>query len=101
MSLTVKELLLNHSRGVPSMIQNTEAQYFDSFIPRFDDITDEIAHKENLKAEYDALAAELKQQKADAPKKAKAAKEAAQNAKKAQLAELQKEFPAPKPKDET
>lgn len=48
MALTVKELLQNHSRGI---LTDTfrEPLYFDAEIPNFDDITEEIAYKEELK----------------------------------------------------
>ncbi len=69
MSLSVATLLKNHSRGIHSDIKHHEEQYFDMEIPRFDDITEEIEYKQELKdklakvrktikAEKDALEAE-------------------------------------------
>lgn len=54
MSLTVKELLLNHSRGIHSDIKHYEAQYFETEIPKFDDITEQIEYKEKLAEEIKA-----------------------------------------------
>ncbi len=48
MSLTVRELLLNHTRGISSNVKSNEGQYFDTEIPHFDDITEMIKYKEEL-----------------------------------------------------
>lgn len=48
MSLTLKQLILNHTRGISSDIINREGEYFDTEIPRFDDITEMVEHKEDL-----------------------------------------------------
>ena len=48
MSLTVAELLKNHSRGMHSPINSEQGEYFDTEIPRFDDIVEEQEYKEKL-----------------------------------------------------
>ncbi len=48
MSLTVKELLINHSRGIHSDIKVNDAQYFETEIPKFDDITEAREYKQEL-----------------------------------------------------
>jgi len=64
MALTVRELLLNHSRGIGSNVHMyDENAYFDTEIPTFDDINDLKEYKENLKQQYENLQDELKRQK--------------------------------------
>ncbi len=51
MSLTVKTLLSNHTRGIHSNIKTYDGEYFgDSEIPQFDDIADAHNYKLDLKA---------------------------------------------------
>lgn len=101
MSLTVKELLLNHSRGIPSPVQNTDAQYFDTFIPKFDDITEEIEHREMLKTNLENAQLKIKEEQELAKETAKANAKALKNARREQLKELKKEFKDENPKIET
>ncbi len=49
MSLTVSELLQNHARGITNSVNTNEGQFFDTEIPKHDDITDVIEHKQSLK----------------------------------------------------
>ena len=62
MTLTVKQLLHNHSRGIHSDVSLNEPMYFDSEIPIIDDITDLIAYREDLKAREKALKLKIKQE---------------------------------------
>jgi len=62
MTLTVKQLLHNHTRGIHSDVSHNEPMYFDSEIPIIDDITDLIAYREDLKAREIALKAKIKQE---------------------------------------
>jgi len=71
MSLTCKELLLNHSRGISSNVHNYDPQYFDTEIPRFDDIVEEKQYKEDLAEKIKEVDERIKKRKADAAKKAK------------------------------
>ena len=48
MSLTVKELLRNHVKGIHSNVKNYDPQFFDTEIPRFDDMVEEMEYKEEL-----------------------------------------------------
>lgn len=49
MSLTIHELLTNHTRGMGTGIRHMEGEYFeDTEIPRFDDLTDMVAYKQDL-----------------------------------------------------
>lgn len=50
MSLTCRELLINHTRSIHSDVSVKEGEYFEELeIPVFVDITDAIAYKERLK----------------------------------------------------
>lgn len=62
MTLTIQELLINHTRSIPSDVHQYEPQYFDEEIPRFDDPTEEAEYKQNLMDRYNALESELKEQ---------------------------------------
>lgn len=48
MSLTVKQLLTNHTRNLHTQIVPKQEAYFDMEIPRFDDITEAEAWKQSL-----------------------------------------------------
>ena len=61
MTLTVKQLLHNHTRGIHSDVSMNEPMYFDSEIPILDDITDFIAYREELKAREKALKLRIKE----------------------------------------
>lgn len=49
MSLTVRQLLENHTRGVNSEVQSKKPLYFDIEVPIIKDITDVFEYKEHLK----------------------------------------------------
>ncbi len=66
MNLSIPQLLLNHSRNIPNDIKVHDAQYFDTEIPRFDDITEEREYKENLAQELRDIAKEADKQKTEA-----------------------------------
>ena len=63
MSLTVKELLYNHTRGIQSDVHHNEALYFDTEIPIIDDITDIDAFRKDLKEREKALSLKIKQER--------------------------------------
>lgn len=66
MSLTVRTLLLNHSRGIHNNIKTYEGQYFgDAEIPKFDDITDMVQYKLDLKAKFQEIERQIKKEKED------------------------------------
>ncbi len=62
MSLTVKQLLHNHTRGIHSDVSHNEPMYFDSEIPIIDDITDLIEFRKDLKAREKALKLKIKEE---------------------------------------
>lgn len=95
MSLTVKELLLNHSRGLPLDANSQEGYYFDTEIPHFNDLTEAIEYKEALKQQYNDLEKQIKDEKATASKNKK---EAAEKLKQAKIKEA-KEIVAKLPKE--
>lgn len=62
MTLTVKQLLHNHSRGIHSDVSHNEPMYFDHEIPNIDDITDLVAFRNDIKAREKALKAKIKEE---------------------------------------
>ena len=40
MGISLRQLLINHSRGLPSNVFMREGHYFDTEIPQIDDLTD-------------------------------------------------------------
>ena len=54
MSLTVLQLLQNHTRGLHSDINVQSDGYYDTDIPQFDDITDFYEWKKQLRADLKA-----------------------------------------------
>jgi hypothetical protein len=57
-SLSIRTLLLNHSRGIPLDVNHNEGQYFEHEIPQINDITDLFDNRRNLhnqKAELDEV----------------------------------------------
>lgn len=62
MTLSMRELLVNHTRGLGIMAKHHEGFYYDTEIPQFDDMTDIDAYREYLaeqKAENDKRVQEL------------------------------------------
>ncbi|AXL15641.1 hypothetical protein [Microviridae sp.] len=62
LTLTIKQLLVNHSRGIQSDVSHNEPMYFDTEIPIIDDITDLDAFRQDLKAREKALSLKIKQE---------------------------------------
>lgn len=57
-NMGIRELLDRHSRGVPLGVNNRRGEFFDTEIPRFDDLTDMIEYKKELQGkmrEHNAL----------------------------------------------
>lgn len=65
MSLTIPELLRNHTRGIHSEINQAEALYFDTEIPNIQDITDLEEYKLQLKQRQKEVEIKLKQEAAE------------------------------------
>jgi len=57
-TISLKKLLENHTRGIPSPVKMLEGQYFDTEIPHVDDLTDLAA----LRARLEELELQLKEQ---------------------------------------
>ena len=71
---TIRELLDNHSRGIPLGVNEQKGEYFDIPIPVFTDLTDIIEYKHQLKekeAEINKLIAEEKAKKLEELKQTK------------------------------
>ena len=45
---TIRHLLDNHTRGIPLGVKERKGEYFDTPIPRFDDLTDMLEYKAQL-----------------------------------------------------
>jgi hypothetical protein len=68
MSLTVGELIHNHVRGINSDYHVNKGEYFDTEIPHFNDITEQVEYKRNLKEQYNHILDTEKKQQAEAQK---------------------------------
>lgn len=86
-NLSVKQLLINHSRGINSNVHTYEPQYLDTEIPRITDLTDiaeqrellrdrENVIKQTIKAEREADKADKLQKALDLKEKEKLSKTA-------------------------
>lgn len=62
LTLTIKQLLTNHSRGISSDVNHNDPLYFDTEIPIIDDITDLDAFRQDIKAREKALSLKIKQE---------------------------------------
>jgi len=80
-NLSIRQLLDRHSRGLPLGASQNQGEYFDTEIPRFDDLVDMMEHKKQLVKEHEALTKKIEaEQKAQAEKQ-KATAEAVEVAK--------------------
>lgn len=61
-NLSIAELLDRHSRGVSLGAPELKGEYFDTEIPRFDDLTDMLEHKKELVQKQIDLENQIKQQ---------------------------------------
>jgi hypothetical protein len=79
-NLSIRQLLDRHSRGLPLGATERQGEYFDSEIPRYDDLVDMMEHKKQLVQEHKNLTKKIEnEQKAQ---KEKATAEAVEVAKK-------------------
>lgn len=62
-SLTIKELLEKHSRGVALGVPHVKGEYFDTEVPRYDDLTDMLNHKKALEEQKKELNTLIKKEK--------------------------------------
>jgi hypothetical protein len=61
-TLGIKELLINHSRGISSNVKNYEGEYYDTEIPIIDDLTDLEYYRQDIKRREIALKAKIKEE---------------------------------------
>jgi len=62
LTLTIKQLLTNHSRGIPSNVAYNEPMYFNQEIPIIDDIVDIQTFRQDLKHREKLLQAKIKEE---------------------------------------
>ncbi len=48
MTMSIRDLLDRHSRGLPLTTNERKGVYFDTEIPRFDDLTDMLQYKQEF-----------------------------------------------------
>tara|TARA_Y100000588_G_C14266656_1_gene930238 strand:+ start:503 stop:898 length:396 start_codon:yes stop_codon:yes gene_type:complete len=63
-SLTIRELLEKHSRGVALGVPEVQGEYFDTEVPRYDDLTDMLNHKKALQEQQKELMKQIKKEQA-------------------------------------
>jgi hypothetical protein len=70
MTMSIRDLLDRHSRGLPLTTNERKGEYFDTEIPRFDDITDMLQYKQELMDKNKSINKLIKDEKkaADAAK---------------------------------
>lgn len=61
-NLTIAELLERHSRGVSLGAPDLQGEYFDTEIPRFDDLTDMLEYKKELVQKQIDLEKQIKEE---------------------------------------
>lgn len=54
-NMSIRTLLDRHSRGIPLGASEKKGEYFDTEIPRFDDLTDVVAYKKMLQQKHKEL----------------------------------------------
>lgn len=81
LSLTVRQLLENHTRGKESKIEVRKPLYFDLPIPTINDITDVMKYRDMLEKQMKATDEFIKEEKKKTVEQAKAEADAAQAAK--------------------
>lgn len=72
-NLSMQQLLLNHTRGIPSRTGMKEPMYFDTLIPKIQDLNDLEDYKEQLQEQINELDTQAKSdiQKAEEKRQAK------------------------------
>ena len=59
-NMSIRELLDKHSRGLPLGVNEKKGEYFDTEIPRFDDILDAVEYKKDLIKKHKDLESKIK-----------------------------------------
>jgi len=70
-TLTIRNLLDNHTRGIPLGVNTRVGEYFDTEIPRFDDLTDMIEYKAQLMEKNKEINKLIREEKKEALEKLK------------------------------
>jgi hypothetical protein len=65
-NMSIRELLDKHSRGLPITAVEQKGEYFETEIPRFDDITDMMEYKKMLSKKHKELNTQIKKEQAEA-----------------------------------
>ena len=65
-NMSIRELLDKHSRGLPITAVEQKGEYFETEIPRFDDITDMMEYKKMLSQKHKELNKQIKKEQAEA-----------------------------------
>jgi hypothetical protein len=69
--MSIKDLLDRHSRGLPLGATQQQGEYFDTEIPRFDDILDAVEYKKTLQRKQQELETKIKADQQSAKQKEK------------------------------
>ena len=70
-TLTIRNLLDNHTRGIPLGVNHRVGEYFDTEIPRFDDLTDMVEYKRQLMEKNKEINKLIREEKKEALEKLK------------------------------
>ena len=62
-NMSIRTLLDRHSRGLPLGASAKQGEYFDTEVPHFDDLTDVLKYKKNLKNKEKELVSSIKKEK--------------------------------------
>ena len=64
-NLTIKELLDRHSRGVSLGAPDLQGEYFDTEVPRFNDLTEMLSYKKELEEKRKELTKQINEELAN------------------------------------
>ena len=65
-NMSIRELLDKHSRGLPITAVEQKGEYFETEIPRFDDLTDMMEYKKMLSIKHKQLNKQIKKEQDEA-----------------------------------
>jgi ABC-type Fe3+-citrate transport system substrate-binding protein len=68
-NMGIRELLDRHTKGIPLGVNSRQGEYFETEIPRFDDLTDMIEYKKELQGKMRKHNALIKQAKEEEEQK--------------------------------
>lgn len=61
-NLSIRTLLDRHSRGLPLGASQRQGEYFDTEIPRYDDLVDMMEHKKSLVKQHKDLTKQIQKE---------------------------------------